>query len=365
MYLTIAAAVAEDDLNRYSENIKWTFKDKFKKGECNINGRLYGYTMGKNSKKFQIIEDEASVVRRIYKLYLEGNSQGEIADILNGENVPGPMGGIWHKGQIGKLISNEKYVGDCINQKYIGRHVKNNGTEDMYYVENHYKAIIDRETREKAQKVMAEKKNPLLVGYHYKHYAFTGLIKCGCCGCNYRHKVSKSQYSPTMNVWYCATPKNICTSVRVKDTELEEMFIDAYNEFVTQKYQGDEEKKIQIEIDKLQKEQLELVRLNANGWIPHSNFKIEFDNLKKKISEYESKISDIQSRKIVDSDMKPIEVFDGDKVDKLIVSIKIIGTLVKFTFYNGVIITRKITGTRIYDKDKEKLRKLDEKDNEI
>ena len=48
LYLTIAVAVAEDDLSRYSQNVIWSIKDKFKKGQPVVNGRIFGYLMVSN-----------------------------------------------------------------------------------------------------------------------------------------------------------------------------------------------------------------------------------------------------------------------------------------------------------------------------
>ena len=243
--------------------------------------------------------------------------------------------------------------------------VKNNGLADQYYVENHHEPIITREVWELAQIENQKRKKTKLLGRQQNIYPFTGLITCGCCGKTYRHKVSNSQYTPTFNVWYCATSKRECTSVRIKDTELKEMFIDVFNEFVENKYKNDEEQSIQDEIDKIQKEQWEIVRLNANGWIPYSEFQKEHSRLQNQINELNQKLIDIRTRHIGDIDLRIIEVFDETKLEKFVTSITMIGTEVRFEFYNGVVLTRNITGTRIYKKDLNKIKELEDTKNEI
>ena len=57
--------------------------------------------------------------------------------------------------------------------------------------------------------------------------------------------------------------------------------------------------------------------------------------------------------------------FDETKLEKFVTSITMIGTEVRFEFYNGVVLTRNITGTRIYKKDLNKIKELEEKKNEI
>ena len=59
------------------------------------------------------------------------------------------------------------------------------------------------------------------------------------------------------------------------------------------------------------------------------------------------------------------EVFDETKLEKFVTSITMIGTEVRFEFYNGVVLTRNITGTRIYKKDLNKIKELEDTKNEI
>ena len=75
-------------------------------------------------------------------------------------------------------------------------------------------------------------------------------------------------------------------------------------------------------------------------------------------------MADMRSRKIGDVDLRHIEVFDETKLDKFITSILIIGTEVRFEFYNGVVLKRNITGTRIYQKDLKKIKELEGTNNE-
>ena len=64
LYLTIAAALAEEDLANYSTNIKWTIQDKFKNGENVMGYIIYGYNV-LNNKELIINEEQAKVVKEI------------------------------------------------------------------------------------------------------------------------------------------------------------------------------------------------------------------------------------------------------------------------------------------------------------
>lgn len=361
LYLTIAAAIAEDDLSRYSQNMTWTFRDKFRKGECPINGRMYGFEMGKGKEIFKIIENEAVVIRRIYQMYLDGDSADTIAMKLDSEGIPSPTNGKWSKTTIQSFLKNEKYVGDCLLQKeYTENGVKhrNKGERDMYYVENHHNPIVSREIWDKVQEQLEVRGCPKLRGKINEIYPFTKMITCGCCGGTYHHKVSHSHYTPDFNVWYCRSHSSKCTSIRVKDEELKQMFIDAYNEFITKKYKGEEEQDLQNKINDLENEKNEIIRLYANGWIGLTSYKEEIAEITKKESELIRRLEGIKLRDLSEKDFKPIDVFDSTKVDKFLSSILIRGKVVEFKFYNGVVVKKLITMTRIYDKDDKKLREI-------
>ncbi len=359
LYLTIAAAIAEDDLSRYSQNVTWSLKDKFRKGECIINGRMYGYKMGKDGDPFTIIEDEANVVSRIYQMYIDGTNPDAICKILTNDGIPSPNKTNWTRVTIVTFLKNEKYVGDCLLQKcYVEKGVSkvNRGERDMYYVENHHEAIVTREMWNKVQELMEERGNPKLRGMLKDTYPFTGMVICGCCGKKFRHKVNHSQYTPDFSIWRCNTDKDKCNSIQVRDEELRSLFVSAYNEFITSKRKGEEEEKLQKQLEGLDKELKELTRLYANGWISLESYKSESKGLEKGKTECIQKMEAIKLRDLTDGDFKPIDVFDGGKVEKFLSEIVIKGKVVEFVFYNGVVIKRLIALTRVYEKDNKKLK---------
>ena len=67
-----------------------------------------------------IVPDEAKLVRRIFRLYLEGNSINKIAETLTKEGIRTVTGNtVWHATVISKMLMNEKYMGDALLQKTI------------------------------------------------------------------------------------------------------------------------------------------------------------------------------------------------------------------------------------------------------
>ncbi|WP_269460508.1 recombinase family protein [Acholeplasma laidlawii] len=69
-----------------------------------------------------MVEDEAEIVRRIYRMFLvEGKTATGIATYLKKLHVKTPSGKNtnWTKNTITSILSNEKYKGDALLQKTL------------------------------------------------------------------------------------------------------------------------------------------------------------------------------------------------------------------------------------------------------
>ena len=108
--------------------------------------RFLGYT--KDADGNLIIDPEqAEIVKRIYREYLEGLSMDKIAAGLERDGIlTGAGGKRWHTSTINKILRNEKYIGDALLQKtyttdFLNKtRVKNNGLVPQYYVEGNHEA---------------------------------------------------------------------------------------------------------------------------------------------------------------------------------------------------------------------------------
>ena len=117
MILTLMAAFAESESAAMSDNIKWGKRRRFERGlvETITLSTLMGFKQSKG--KVTIIESEAEIVRRIYREYLDGYNMDEIARRLNDDALPTKKSREWTATQIKKILTNEKFCGDCILQK--------------------------------------------------------------------------------------------------------------------------------------------------------------------------------------------------------------------------------------------------------
>ena len=150
--ITIMTSLAQQESQSLSQNVKMGLQYRYQQGKVQINhNRFLGYT--KDADGNLIIDPEqAEIVKRIYREYLEGLSMDKIAAGLERDGIlTGAGGKRWHTSIINKILRNEKYIGDALLQKtyttdFLNKtRVKNNGLVPQYYVEGNHEAIIPKE----------------------------------------------------------------------------------------------------------------------------------------------------------------------------------------------------------------------------
>jgi len=150
--LTILRSLAQEESRNLSENTRRGVVRRFEKGIVTVNhNKFMGYTKDKTGQLI-IVPEEAEVVRKIFRLYLEGKSVIQIARSLEQEKIKTATGNDkWHDAVIYKMLQNEKYMGDVLLQKthtvdYLTKKkAKNDGIMPQYYVEDNHEAIIPKE----------------------------------------------------------------------------------------------------------------------------------------------------------------------------------------------------------------------------
>ena len=167
----------------------------------------YGYIKNPDDPRFWVVEPEAAeVVRRIYRMALEGYGLAEIAARLAADGVVNPTyywrsrgtsrGGSkstvepikWGHTTVKKILTLQEYCGDVINFKSYSKSYKmkkriENPEENRATFLNVHEAIIDRQTWEKVQALQkgTRRKKPTVT---QEPSVFSGLLKCPECGGN-------------------------------------------------------------------------------------------------------------------------------------------------------------------------------------
>ena len=372
IFLTIAVAIAENDLQIYSDNQRWSVREKYKNGFYAIGSGILGYSMDNSTNTLKIVPKEAETVKRIFDLYHEGNGVNKIAQILMDEKRENKVGSIeWNKNSVMYILKNEKYKGCSLSQKTItnqGVTIKNKGDVPQYYMENVHEAIISPETFDKVQKMIREHPMKKLVGQIVPHYPFTGKIRCGQCMHGYTHIIQNSNFAWQTGVWVCqhqhSYGKKTCDCTRIKDSVLYEKFVECYNEFIKMKYENTNLKKAKQHLQWLLSQEQELTALKVNGMIGIEAYNKEILNIRAEIDNVKKSILELDLKDINKSDFKPISEFSEEKVEKFIDKVIIHKCVVTFIFINGVSISRPYTngksGNKIgwLDRKKEKENKF-------
>ena len=167
----------------------------------------YGYIKNPDDSRFWVVEPEAAeVVRRIYRMALEGYGLAETAAQLAADGVVNPTyywrsrgtsrGGSkstveptkWGHTTVKKILTLQEYCGDVINFKSYSKSYKmkkriENPEENRAIFLNVHEAIIDRQTWEKVQALQkgTRRKKPTVT---QEPSVFSGLLKCPECGGN-------------------------------------------------------------------------------------------------------------------------------------------------------------------------------------
>ena len=167
----------------------------------------YGYIKDPDDPRFWVVEPEAAeVVRRIYRMALEGYGLAETAAQLAADGVVNPTyywrsrgtsrGGSkstveptkWGHTTVKKILTLQEYCGDVINFKSYSKSYKmkkriENPEENRAIFLNVHEAIIDRQTWEKVQALQkgTRRKKPTVT---QEPSVFSGLLKCPECGGN-------------------------------------------------------------------------------------------------------------------------------------------------------------------------------------
>ena len=174
--LTLYAAFAQEESRSISENTKMGIRMNYQLGEARWCP-IYGYGKG-----YVPEPEQARVVRELFKKYEMGQSLGEIADSLNQAGIPTARNGKWRRCQIQTILKNSKYAGDLLMQKYYTKDhlshlvVRNDGSElPIYSVNNHHKAIVDREQFDREQRILEMRQ------YNSGRYPFGESLHCPYC----------------------------------------------------------------------------------------------------------------------------------------------------------------------------------------
>ncbi|MDB4894713.1 MAG: resolvase, partial [Firmicutes bacterium] len=188
MFFTMLGSFA--DFERSSIKSR-TWSGKVKNAEKGRNpGMVYPFGLQKaEAGGWEIREDEAAVVRRIFAEYLRGRSCRLIAFGLNDQGTPTRSGRMWQNADISRLLRNPLYAGRLVfnrrafaQKKKLGRVVEKDAAE-VISCDGAAPAIVDQESWDQAARIRAGRprvNRGASARTQSSPYLLSGLLKCPC-----------------------------------------------------------------------------------------------------------------------------------------------------------------------------------------
>ena len=248
--ITIMTSLAQQESQSLSQNVKLGLQYRYQQGKVQINhNRFLGYTKDADSDLI-IDPEQAEIVKRIYREYLEGLSMDKIAAGLERDGIlTGAGGKRQHTSTINKILRNEKYIGDALLQKtytpdFLNKtRVKNNGLVPQYYVDGNHEAIILKDIYLQVQEELVRRRvvktsaNGKKRSYSCNH-CFSQIVICGECGEIFR-RLHWNNRGVKSIVWRCISRLEStgleCHARAINELVLQDAVIKAINQMLGDK----------------------------------------------------------------------------------------------------------------------------------
>lgn len=224
--LTIMASLAQDEIRRLSERVKFGMASSIKKGNILGNNKLYGYKQDKINHKYLINKEEAKIVQRIYILYaINDLSLTKISKILTHENIKTQNNRNFTASSLSRLIKNIKYKGYYCGKKtevenYITKKIKYLSPDKWIVYKDKYKIpqLVSDELWNKAN--LKLKKLSKHTKRSEKKYLYSSLLVCKDHTTSFYRRISKSKDITYLCSTYLTKGKSYCNTPIIREIEL-------------------------------------------------------------------------------------------------------------------------------------------------
>lgn len=299
--LTLMASMAQDEVRKLSERVKFGVRRSVKDGKVG-GGGLYGYD--KKNCKLTINEEEAEAVRKLFSMYTSGEyGFKRIGEILASEGHFTRKGKVFSDTTLKKMLKNPRYKGwytanltEVEDYKTHKKVAKPKEEWVMYKDESGaVPAIVSEELWNKANDIYNERnnrwnKNVLNKEFYLENRNYTSKIFCAEHNTTFIRSASgKRKDNP---VWQCNEYLRHgikgCATPRLFEKNLDEIFTNVIEKIIDNK-----------------DEIIEAISNDYIRLIKESNTSYNIDSLKNKLSELEmlkERLLDMSLRKIISED---------------------------------------------------------------
>ena len=289
-------------LNEYyviqtSEKVRNSCALRIRNGEFS-GGIPYGYYL-KDRYTVEIDEQQAKIVREIFRLYIEKKKYIDVAKTLNNRgiikelsrNCQSTTNSKWTAEYICRILKNENYIGKRISLKHYKdpktKKLIANNENEFYINENAFPPIISREMFEEVQKIMPKRKKIIPAGHHI----MARKLYCAKCGRTLKRNGN----------FYCGigyqTGENPCFRGSLKRDFLYEAVLEKVKKFISSDIPKNKSNfsfsdivKIESEITMLKEKKSEMFEQFFNCTINQTEFESLNENISLQITEKQEKL---------------------------------------------------------------------------
>ena len=323
--LVVMAGVAQDEVRKLSERLKFGFRQAIKNGHVLGNDKLWGYD--KKDCVLTINEEEAQVVRRIFDLY--ANQQmgiRRISQTLYDEGFTSRKGNTFNVLTIRHILCNPKYKGwYCANKSQTvdyrsKRKVFLDESEWVMYPDPSIPAIVSEELWDRANALYKRRSQQMMshqsAAEFHNRYPYSGKIICEEHGTSFHRQVLRSSKGEK-EVWQCRVYRNrgrvACSAPQLRTTELDQIMAQIFDQ-LTQNKQAiidavvtvlqsvpDEHdyaqdiRHIEEDLSSIQAKKDRLLEMSIEGVISTAEFKQRNDGFNEQAKVLEERLAVLQS----------------------------------------------------------------------
>lgn len=245
--LTIMSSIAQDEVRKISERVRFGFKRSIEQGRVLGNNKIWGYR--KDNGRLVIDEDEAQIVRFIFDQYANYDvGIRAVAQQLTEQGLTNGNGNAFSFSTIKGILTNPKYKGYYCGNKTVKVDYRQNTIKEldpdewvMYKDEDGdiVPAIVSEELWEKANKILARRSEKMSsdnpTSYQNK-YKYSGKLLCMEHNVAY-YRALYRYASGNKELWQCRRyseqGKAGCDSPVVYTSELDEIMRGCYDDLIT------------------------------------------------------------------------------------------------------------------------------------
>ena len=245
--LVVMAGVAQDEIRKLSERLKFGFRQAIKNGHVLGNDKLWGYD--KKDCVLTINETEAKVVRRIFHLYAnEQMGIRRISQQLFDEGFTSRKGNAFNVLTIRHILENPKYKGwYCANKSQTvdyrsKRKIFLDESEWVMYPDPSIPAIVSEELWDRANALYKQRSAQMMshqsAAEFHNRYPYSGKIICEEHGTSFYRQVLNSSKGKK-EVWQCRVYRNrgraACSAPQMRTSELNKIMAEIFSQMIHNK----------------------------------------------------------------------------------------------------------------------------------